>query len=58
MCLIVASIAMLLVTLLDDNEAMPPIIVAYVRKPHIRNNTLLLKYTSKYSIIIYRVKTA
>jgi hypothetical protein len=29
---------MLLITLLDDNEAKPPIIVAYLRKPHICNN--------------------
>jgi hypothetical protein len=31
---------MLLITLLDDNEAKPPIIVTYLRKPHICNNTL------------------
>jgi hypothetical protein len=32
MRLIVASVTMLLITLLDDNEAKPPIIVAYLRK--------------------------
>jgi hypothetical protein len=37
MCLIVASVTMLLITLLDDNEAKPPIMVAYLRKPHICN---------------------
>jgi hypothetical protein len=40
MCLIVASVTMLLITLLDDNEAKPPIIVAYLRKPHICNNIM------------------
>jgi hypothetical protein len=40
MYLIVASVTVLLITLLDDNEAKPPIIVAYLRKPHICNNTI------------------
>jgi hypothetical protein len=35
MCLIVASVTMLLITLLDDNEAKPPIIVAYLRKRNV-----------------------
>jgi hypothetical protein len=35
MCLIVASVTMLLITLLDDNEANPPIIVAYLRKRNV-----------------------
>jgi hypothetical protein len=47
MCLIVASVTMLLITLLDDNEAKPPIIVAYLRKPHICNNILPITLTLK-----------
>jgi hypothetical protein len=35
MCLIVASVTILLITLLDDNEAKPPIIVAYLRKRNV-----------------------
>jgi hypothetical protein len=35
MCLIVTSVTMLLITLLDDNEAKPPIIVAYLRKRNV-----------------------
>jgi hypothetical protein len=35
MCLIVASVTMLLTTLLDDNEAKPPIIVTYLRKHNV-----------------------
>jgi hypothetical protein len=38
MYLIMASVTMLLITLFHDNEAKPPIIVAYLRKPHICNN--------------------
>jgi hypothetical protein len=43
MWLIVASVTMLLITLLDDNEAKPPIIVAYLRK---RNAVLSHCYNS------------
>jgi hypothetical protein len=35
MCLIVASVTVLLITLLDDNGAKPPIIVAYLRKRNV-----------------------
>jgi hypothetical protein len=38
---------MLLITQLDDNEDKPPIIVAYLRKPHICNNTL------DFTVIVY-----
>jgi hypothetical protein len=47
MYLIVASVTMLLITLLDDNEAKPPIIVAYLRKPHICNS--IIKYSTTTS---------
>jgi hypothetical protein len=43
---------MLLITLLDDNEAKPPIIVAYLRQPHICNNmfhVIMLFYISLHS---------
>jgi hypothetical protein len=44
----VACVTMLLVTLLDDNEARPPSIVAYLRK---RNNVLLSHCCSSANVI-------
>jgi hypothetical protein len=42
---------MLLITLLDDNEAKPPIIVAYLRKSHICNNIFFLAVFNLFDLI-------
>jgi hypothetical protein len=48
----VACVTMLLITLLDDNEARPPSIVAYLRK---RNNVVLSNCYSSANVIEPRV---
>jgi hypothetical protein len=54
MYLIVASVTMSIITLLDDNEAKPPIIVAYLRKPHICNNIIYYSEPFVRTVLVVR----